>query len=37
LQLRGESGLFFGLLAFISVDRHFPPSGFCIDRAPSKN
>ena len=23
-----ESGLFFGLLAFINVDSHFPPAGF---------
>src|SRR3954466_7142183 len=28
LQLCQESGLFFGLLAFINVDSHLPPAGF---------
>src|SRR6266850_4070771 len=29
-ELCQESGLFFGLLAFISVDSHLPPAGFVL-------
>src|SRR6476660_3145897 len=34
LQLRRESRLIFGLLAFINVDSHLPPRGFCASTEP---